>query len=75
MKTILGLIILVAGIALFMQGLNRKDSLAGGLDKAGTKIANSVDGGTRTTKHMGYMVGGGALALAGIAIAASRRRA
>lgn len=74
MKTILGIILIVAGIALFFQGLNRKDSLAGQLDKAGTSIANTVDGGTRTTKHVGYMIGGGALALAGIALMAARGR-
>jgi hypothetical protein len=75
MKTILGLILIVAGVALFFQGLNRKDTLAGALDKAGTNIANSVDGGARTPKHVGYMVGGGALFIAGIATMAARRRA
>jgi hypothetical protein len=72
MKFILGLILIVAGIALFFQGLNRKDSIAGQLDRAGTSIANTVDGGTRTTKHVGFMVGGGALVLAGIALMATR---
>lgn len=73
MKTILGVILIVAGVALFFQGLNRKDTIAGQLDRAGTAIANSVDGGARTTKHVGYMVGGGALAIAGLAIMAARR--
>jgi hypothetical protein len=72
MKTILGLILIVAGIALFFQGLNRKDSVAGQLDRAGTSIANTVDGGTRTPKHVGFMVGGGALVIAGIALMATR---
>ena len=72
MKMILGLILIAAGIALFFQGLNRKDSLAGQLDRAGTSIANTVDGGARTPKHVGYMVGGGALAIAGIALMATR---
>jgi hypothetical protein len=74
MKTILGIILIVAGIALFVQGLNRKDTVAGALDRAGTSIANTVDGGARTTKHMGYMVGGGALVLVGIGVMASGRR-
>ena len=73
MKTIIGLVLIIAGIALFFQGLNRKDTLAGQLDRAGTRIANSVDGGVRTTKHVGFMVGGGALVLAGVALMAARR--
>ena len=60
MKTIIGIVLIIAGIALFFQGLNRKDSLAGQAAEAGTSIANSIDGGTRTPKHVGYMVGGGA---------------
>ena len=72
MKTIIGLVLIVAGIALFFQGLNRKDTIAGQLDRAGTNIANSVDGGARTPKHVGFMVGGGALALAGVALMARR---
>ena len=74
MKTILGIILIIAGIALFFQGLNRKDSIAGQLDRAGTSIANSVDGGARTTKHVGLMVGGGVMVVAGIALMAGRRR-
>jgi hypothetical protein len=74
MKTILALILIVAGIALFFQGMNRKDTIAGQLDKAGTSIANSVDGGARTTKHLGMMIGGGAMVVAGIALMAARGR-
>jgi hypothetical protein len=74
MKTILGLVIIIAGIALFFQGLNRKDSLAGHAATTGTTIANSIDGGARTPKHVGYMVGGGALVIVGIAVMANRRR-
>lgn len=74
MKTILGIILIVAGIALFFQGLNRRDSVAGQLDRAGTAVANSVDGGARTTKHLGYMIGGGALVVAGVGVMAAGRR-
>ena len=42
MKTILGLILIIAGIALFFQGLNRKDTIAGQLDRAGTSIATNT---------------------------------
>lgn len=72
MKTILGLVLIIAGIALFFQGLNRKDSLVGRASEAGTNIANSIDGGTRTPKHVGYMVGGGALVLVGIVVMSRR---
>lgn len=72
MKTILGVALIIAGIALFFAGLNRKDSFAGQAAEAGASIANSIDGGTRTPRHVGYMVGGGALALIGIAVVARR---
>jgi hypothetical protein len=73
MKTIIGIICIIAGIALFFQGLNRKDSFAGQAASASTSIANSIDGGARTPRHVGYMVGGGALALVGIGIISRRR--
>ena len=72
MKTIIGIICIIAGIALFFQGLNRKDSFAGQAAEATTSLANSIDGGARTPKHVGYMVGGGALVLVGIAVMARR---
>lgn len=72
MKTILGIVLIVAGIALFFQGFNRKDSLVGRASEAGTSIANSLDGGSRTPKHVGYMAGGGALVLVGIVLTARR---
>jgi hypothetical protein len=72
MKTIIAIVLIIAGIALFFQGLNRKDSLVGQASEAGTRIANSVDGGARTPKHVGYMVGGGVLVLAGIVVMARR---
>ena len=72
MKTIIGIVLIVAGALLFFQGFNRKDSIAGEAATLGTKIANSVDGGARTPRHVGYMVGGGALVLVGVAMVARR---
>lgn len=72
MKTILGLVLIVAGIALFFQGLNRKDSLAGQAASATTSVANSIDGGARTPRHVASMIGGGVLVLVGIAVMARR---
>ena len=72
MKTIIGIVLIIAGIALFFQGMNRKDSLAGQAASASTSVANAIDGGTRTPKHVGYMVGGGVLVLAGIVVMTRR---
>lgn len=72
MKTILGIILIIGGIALFVQGWNRKDSIVGQASEAGTKIANAVDGGARTPRHVGYMVGGAVLVVAGAAVMARR---
>ncbi len=72
MKTILGLVLIAGGVALFLQGLNRKDSVVGVAAEASTKVANAVDGGTRTPKHVVFMVGGGALVLAGIGMMSYR---
>lgn len=72
MKNILGIILIIAGIAVFIQGLNRKDSLAGRAAEAGTNIANTVDGGARQPKHVVYMVVGGILVLVGAGVMVRR---
>ena len=74
MKTLLAIVLIVAGAIVFFQGLNRKDSFAGEAAEAGTQIANSIDGGTRTPQHVVQMVIGGALVLIGIGVAAKRSR-
>lgn len=74
MKTIIGIILIAAGVWIFFQGLNRKDSLAGQAATAGTKIANSIDGGARTPQHVGYMVAGGVLTLVGVGVMVRRSR-
>ena len=66
MKTIVAIILIVLGIFLFTQGLNRKDSLAGAAATVGTEVANKVDGGARTPKHVIYMVAGGVLTVIGL---------
>lgn len=67
MKTIIGIVLIALGIFLFMQGLNRKDSVVGTAATVGTKVANTVDGGARTPKHVIYMIGGGIVAVIGLA--------
>ena len=72
MKTLIGIVLIVAGAIIFFQGLSRKDSLVGRAAEAGTSIANSIDGGARTPRHIGYMVAGGVLVLVGIGVIAKR---
>lgn len=68
MKNIVGIILIALGIFLFVQGLNRKDSVVGVASEATTEVANAVDGGARQPKHVMYMVGGGVLAIIGVAV-------
>jgi hypothetical protein len=72
MNKAIGIILIVLGALLFAQGMSRKDSLVGKASETGTSIANSVDGGTRTPKHVIYMIGGGIMVIAG-AIVTFRR--
>jgi hypothetical protein len=65
MTRIIGIILIIAGVVLFSQGLSRKDSLVGHASKVGDELANSVDGGNRQPKHVVYMVGGGLLVIVG----------
>jgi hypothetical protein len=67
MKNIISIIIIAIGIFVFVQGLNRKNSVVGAAATAGTSVANTVDGGSRTPKHVIYMVVGGVLVIVGIA--------
>ena len=75
MKNIIGIILIALGIFLFVQGLNRQDSVAGAADSVGTEVANTVDGGARQPKHIMYMVGGGILAIIGVAVMVRKPRA
>jgi hypothetical protein len=72
MKNIIGIILIAAGIAAFVMGLNRRDSLAGAAGEVGTNIANAVDGGARQPDHVIYMIVGGVLVVVGIGVMARR---
>lgn len=72
MKTIIAIVLIIAGVGIFFQGMNRKDSIAGRAAAAGSSIANTVDGGARQPKHIMMMVAGGALVLIGIGVASRR---
>jgi uncharacterized membrane protein YdcZ (DUF606 family) len=71
---IIGIVLLVLGVVLLVQGFNRKDSLAGHVATTADNVANSVDGGTRTPEHVGYIAGGGVLIVLG-AVLTFRRSA
>ena len=70
MNRIVGIALIVIGAIVFMMGFNRKNSLVGEAASVGTNVANSVDGGARTPKHVGYMIVGGLLVVAGIGVTA-----
>lgn len=72
MKTLLAVVLIVVGAIVFFQGFQRKDSLAGEAAEVGTSLANSIDGGARTPRHVVTMVVGGALVLVGIGLAFRR---
>ena len=72
MNKIIGVLLIIVGGFLIFKGINRQDSLVGKADSAGTSIANSVDGGTRTPSHTVWIVGGAVVAVAGLAVAARR---
>ena len=72
MKRIIGIVFIVLGLVVFFQGLNRKNSLVGEASETGTRIANSVDGGARTPKHVVYMIVGGVLTVVGLGMTFSR---
>lgn len=74
MKNIIGIILIALGVFLFVQGLNRKESLAGAASEATTEVANAVDGGTRQPKHVMYMVAGGILAIVGVGVMVRKPR-
>jgi hypothetical protein len=73
-RRIPGLALVIAGVWLFSAGWSRKDSLIGALSETGTSIANKIDGGARTPKHMLYMSGGVILAVGGCVLLFSGRR-
>lgn len=72
MKNIIGIILIAAGVAAFVLGLNRRDSLAGAAGEVGTELANAVDGGARQPEHVVYMIVGGVLVLVGIGVMVRR---
>lgn len=75
MNKIIGIVLLIVGGALIYQGVQRKDSLVGAASEVGTDIANAVDGDARIPKHYYYIGGGSLLAVLGLGVMLSGRKA
>lgn len=65
MKKIIGLVLIIVGIYVCYLGNSRRNSVAGNLDTAAAKVANSVAGEGHTTDATWYFVGGGVLIVIG----------
>ena len=65
MNKTIGIVLLIAGIILLVNGFNRQESLLGAASEVGTDVANAVDGGGRQPKHILMLVGGGVLFVVG----------
>ena len=68
-KNIAPLLLLVLGVIVIVAGQRRSDSVTGVADTMGAKIANAWDGKARQPDHVWYYIGGGALIVAGLALA------
>ncbi len=64
-KTLVGLILIIAGGYLCYVGDQQRHSLAGGLQIASVKVANGIDGAGRVADSTWYFVGGGVLIASG----------
>lgn len=65
MNKITGLILLIVGIYVCYLGNSRQHSVAGHLDSAAAKVADTMEGGDHTTDATWYYVGGGVLIVIG----------
>lgn len=74
LRRIIGLLLIITGTWLLIQGWQRKDSLLGSMSETGTRIANRFDGGARTPKHMIYMAGGSLMIACGAILTVSKRK-
>jgi hypothetical protein len=75
MKTLVGLVLVGAGVWLFHSGWMMRDSLKGKAQRTLAGLARHVDGETRVPEHSWYMVAGavGVLAGAGVIFAGRKR--
>jgi hypothetical protein len=74
MTKLIAIILLIAGIALIYTGNERRHSLAGAADSAGSNIARKVDGDAHFPEHTLYLAGGVVLVIVGGAMLFRGRR-
>jgi LPXTG-motif cell wall-anchored protein len=68
MKTLIAILLIVAGVWLFNDGWQRRASLKGKTQSALADLARRVDGDTRVPEHNWYMIAGGVCVLAGAGV-------
>jgi len=66
MNKIIGIILILCGGFLIYKGSERKDSIAGSVEKVSNDVANKVDGGSRIPDHTYYIIGGAVVAVVGL---------
>jgi hypothetical protein len=62
---IIGIVLILIGAYVCYLGNQRHDSVAGGIDTASTKVANTFGGEGHVADSTWYYVGGGALIVVG----------
>ena len=72
-KFIFPVVLITLGVLVIIGGRQRVDSIEGVSDTVGAKIANAWDGKGRQPDHIWYYIGGGALILAGLALARRKK--
>ena len=75
MKTLVAILLIVAGVWIFDEGWRMRTSLKGRTQSALVGLARHVDGETRVPEHGWYMIAGcaGVLAGAGVLFAGRNR--
>ena len=68
MKTLLAILLIVAGVWLFDEGWRMRTSLKGKTQSALVGLARHVDGEMRVPEHSWYMIAGCAGVLAGAGV-------
>ncbi len=67
MNKIVGIILIVVGLYVCYLGNSHRHSVAGNIDTAAAKVADTIEGGQHATDATWYFVGGGVLIIIGAA--------
>ena len=74
MKTLIALVLIVAGVWVFHDGWTMRASLKGKTQSALAGLARRVDGETRVQEHSWYMIAGSVCVLAGAGVLFAGRK-